>query len=92
MQAAVRRSEAAVVYGAGRAARMATVSAAAIAGGAVPQVCIDEDMPCGTGLCATCALPLLGRDAQVHTVRTCTEGPVVRGDRIVWDQYLAGLR
>jgi len=80
----VRRSAADVVYGAGPVPVVHAVAAAAEAAGAWSQVALEVDTPCGTGLCHGCALPVLGEDGVARVVRACTEGPVVRGDRVRW--------
>jgi dihydroorotate dehydrogenase electron transfer subunit len=41
-------------------------------------------MPCGTGVCQACVLPVVGEDGETRMVRACTEGPVFRGDRVRW--------
>nr|WP_278249475.1 hypothetical protein [Nocardioides sp. IC4_145] len=48
-------------------------------------------MTCGTGLCHGCPLPVVGEDGVARVVRACTEGPVVRGDRVRWAE-LAGAQ
>ena len=42
-------------------------------------------MPCGTGLCQGCAVPVVGEDGVARMVRACVDGPVFRGDRVRWD-------
>ncbi|YAL81988.1 hypothetical protein ACMYYO_08525 [Dermacoccaceae bacterium W4C1] len=91
VRAAMKSSDAAVVYACARARQLATVVARAEGGGAVVQVAINEQMPCGTGLCAACTVPVRGRDDRIHSVRACSEGPILRGDRVEWSRYLDGL-
>lgn len=80
----VRRTGADVVYGAGPVPVVHAVAAAADAAGAWSQVALEVDTACGTGLCHGCPLPVLGEDGVARVVRACTEGPVVRGDRVRW--------
>jgi dihydroorotate dehydrogenase electron transfer subunit len=80
----VGRSDADVVYAAGSAPVLRAVAAAAETAGAWSQVALEVDTPCGTGLCHGCPLPVLGEDGVARVVRGCTEGPVVRGDRVRW--------
>nr|WP_246284054.1 hypothetical protein [Nocardioides perillae] len=35
-------------------------------------------------MCHGCPLPVVGEDGAPREVRACTEGPVVRGDRVRW--------
>ncbi|RYB91806.1 dihydroorotate dehydrogenase electron transfer subunit [Nocardioides oleivorans] len=81
----VARSEADVVYAAGPHDVLHAVASAAEAAGAWSQVAIESPTPCGTGLCHGCPLPVVGEDGVDRVVRACTEGPVVRGDRVRWD-------
>jgi dihydroorotate dehydrogenase electron transfer subunit len=57
----------------------------ATAYGAHSQVAVEEAMACGVGICMTCVLPVVGDDGQTRMVRSCIDGPVLRGDRIRWD-------
>jgi dihydroorotate dehydrogenase electron transfer subunit len=81
----VERSDADVVYGAGPTDVVRAVAAAADAAGSWSQVAVEVPTPCGTGLCHGCPLPVVGEDGVSRVVRACTEGPVVRGDRVRWD-------
>lgn len=81
----VRRSKADVVYAAGHAGVLRAAAGAAERAGAWSQVAVETPTPCGTGLCHGCPLPVVGEDGVDRVVRACTEGPVVRGDRVRWD-------
>lgn len=81
----LRRSEADVVYAAGPTAVLRSAAAAAERSGAWSQVAVEVPTPCGTGLCHGCPLPVVGEDGIARVVRACAEGPVVRGDRVRWD-------
>jgi dihydroorotate dehydrogenase electron transfer subunit len=81
----VRRTDADVVYAAGPVEVLRAAAAAAERGGAWSQVAVETGLPCGTGLCHGCPLPVVGEDGVDRVVRACTEGPVVRGDRVRWD-------
>jgi dihydroorotate dehydrogenase electron transfer subunit len=81
----VRSSDADVVYAAGPTDVLRAAAGAADAAGAWSQVAVETATPCGTGLCHGCPLPVVGEDGVDRVVRACTEGPVVRGDRVRWD-------
>jgi dihydroorotate dehydrogenase electron transfer subunit len=49
------------------------------------QACVPEAMGCGTGVCMTCVLPVVGSDGITRIVRSCVDGPVFRGDMVRWD-------
>ena len=82
----VERGEPDVVYAAGPVPVLHHVAAAAERSGVWSQVAVEVPTPCGTGLCHGCPLPVLGEDGVARVVRACTEGPVIRGDRVRWDQ------
>ena len=42
-------------------------------------------MACGSGVCMTCVLPVIGGDGVTRMVRSCVDGPVFRGDLVRWD-------
>lgn len=87
----LRTSDASVVYAAGQARYLAAVGAVAAPFGVVVQCCIDEEMPCGTGLCGSCEVPVQTKSGERHTIRCCTEGAVLRADRVRWPLYLQDL-
>ena len=35
-------------------------------------------------------MPVVGEDGVARTARACTDGPVVRGDRVRWDDLAGG--
>ncbi len=80
------RTEAAVVYACGPMGMLRAVAAVAEQHGVWSQCAVEEAMACGVGVCMTCVLPVRGDDEVVRMVRSCTEGPVFRGDRVLWDQ------
>lgn len=85
LPAVLERTEAAVVYACGPMPMLRAVAATAADHGAWSQCAVEEQMACGVGVCMTCVLPVRGDDGVVRMVRSCTEGPVFRGDRVLWD-------
>jgi dihydroorotate dehydrogenase electron transfer subunit len=80
----LRRTEADVVYAAGPVDVLHGVARVAETHGAWSQTAVDVPAGCGTGLCMSCVLPVVGEDGVTRMVRGCTEGPVFRGDRVRW--------
>lgn len=78
------RTGAEVVYAAGAPATLHAVAAIAEAHGAWSQTALSVPMPCGTGLCFGCVVPVVGEDGVTRMARACAEGPVFRGDRVRW--------
>jgi dihydroorotate dehydrogenase electron transfer subunit len=81
----LERSSAEVVYAAGPDVVLHAVAAAAERAGAWSQVALERPMACATGLCHGCTVPVAGEGGHTRLVRGCVEGPVLRGDRVVWD-------
>jgi dihydroorotate dehydrogenase electron transfer subunit len=61
------------------------VAALAQGQGVWSQCAVEESMACGVGVCMTCVLPVRGDDGLTRMVRSCVEGPVFPGDRVLWD-------
>ena len=80
----MERSGAEVVYACGPMAMLSAVSVIAAHYRAHCQVSVEESMACGVGVCMTCVLPVIGTDGVTRMVRSCTEGPVFRGDLVRW--------
>ena len=78
-----------VAYAAGPVATLHAVALAAERAGAWSQVAVERPMACGTGLCQGCAVPVVGEDGVARMVRACVDGPVIRGDRVRWDDVAA---
>lgn len=81
----LQRAEAAVVYAAGPDPVLHAAALAAERAGAWSQLALERTLTCGTGLCHGCAVPVAGEGGHTRLVRACLEGPVLRGDRVVWD-------
>ncbi|WP_353355454.1 dihydroorotate dehydrogenase electron transfer subunit [Intrasporangium sp. DVR] len=84
------RSAAAVVYAAGPVDLLRATAAAATRAGAVSMIGLPSRPGCGIGICLDCVMPVVGNDGLTRAVRVCTEGPVLRGDRVRWDQLVDG--
>ncbi|MFC4786149.1 iron-sulfur cluster-binding protein [Nocardioides sp. MAHUQ-72] len=84
------RSRAEVVYAAGPARTLHAVAAAAEAHGAWSQTALERPLTCATGLCQGCVVPVVGEAGVARSARVCSDGPVLRGDRVRWAE-LEGL-
>jgi len=83
----LERTSTDVVYASGPHEMLHAVAEAAEAHGAWSQTALDLPMPCGTGACMACVLPVVGEDGVTRMVRACVEGPVFRGDRVRWGDF-----
>lgn len=75
-----------VVYAGGPTDLLHGVAQAAEVHGAWSQTAVERPMACGTGVCMSCVLPVVGEDGVTRMLRACTEGPVFRGDRVRWGE------
>ena len=82
----IDRTGADVVYACGPMPMLAAVADVAVAQGVHSQTAVEEAMACGIGICMTCVLPVIGDDGQTRMVRSCTDGPVFRGDQVRWSE------
>ena len=85
LPAVLDRTRAAAVYACGPMGMLRSVAHLSTAAGLQSQCAVEESMACGVGVCMTCVLPVIGDDGVTRMVRSCTEGPVFRGDRVRWD-------
>lgn len=76
-----------VVYACGPAGTLQAVSRTAAGLGIPAQVAVEQPMACGTGLCMSCVLPVVGDDGATHMLRACVDGPVFRGERVRWADF-----
>jgi dihydroorotate dehydrogenase electron transfer subunit len=71
-----------MLYACGPMPMLAAVAQAAAAAGVPAQVAVEERMACGTGICFSCVLPMVGG----RMARSCTDGPVFHGGAIAWGE------
>ncbi len=74
-----------VIYACGPMPMLRQVTALARRYDIPVQVAVEEAMACGIGVCMTCVLPVVGSDGITRMVRSCTDGPVFRGEQVRWD-------
>jgi len=79
------RQSAAAVYACGPEAMMAAVARMAMRFACVCHVSLERVMGCGLGGCYSCVVPVRGEAGGFHHLRSCIAGPVMSGDRILWD-------
>ena len=84
LPALMDKVDAAVVYACGPMGMLTAVAEIAAEKRAHSQCSVEEAMACGIGVCMTCVLPVIGDDGVTRMVRSCTDGPVFRGDRVRW--------
>jgi dihydroorotate dehydrogenase electron transfer subunit len=48
------------------------------------QCAVEESMACGIGICMTCVLPVKDDAGIIKMTRSCIDGPVMDGERVIW--------
>src|SRR6202008_5166663 len=81
----IHETRADVIYACGPMPMLRQVTAVAGRYDIPVQALVEEAMACGTGVCMTCVLPVVGDDGVTRMVRSCVDGPVFRGDLVRWD-------
>jgi len=88
MPALMAQARTEMVYACGPMPMLAAVSRVAGAAGVPCEVAVEEQMACGTGICFTCVVPVLEGSGPAGTrmARSCTEGPVLDGAAVAWEE------
>jgi dihydroorotate dehydrogenase electron transfer subunit len=74
-----------MVYACGPEGMLAATAKTAARYGRPSQVSVERIMGCGLGGCYSCVVPMRDDRGRFHHVRSCLSGPVLPGDRILWD-------
>jgi len=83
----IRENSIEVIYSCGPMGMLAAVSKIAIEFDIPHQCAVEEAMACGVGVCMTCVVPVKDDD-QIKMTRTCIDGPVMDGAKIIWDRKI----
>jgi dihydroorotate dehydrogenase electron transfer subunit len=86
MPAMMAKGETEAIYACGPMPMLQSVADLASKSNIISQCAVEESMACGIGVCMTCVLPVIGDDGITRMVRSCTDGPVFRGDKVRWDE------
>lgn len=73
-----------VVYTCGPERMMRFVAEFCVSRGIECHVCMERAMACGTGMCQSCVVPLRDDGGWLYRL-CCTDGPIFRADRVLWD-------
>lgn len=74
-----------IVYSCGPMGMLSAVDAIASEKQLMHQCAVEESMACGIGVCMTCVIPLRDQDGIVKMSRSCIDGPVMDGAKVVWN-------
>jgi dihydroorotate dehydrogenase electron transfer subunit len=74
-----------VIYSCGPMPMLRAISELVLGSDVVHQCAVEESMACGVGICMTCVLPISDSDGNVSMKRSCIDGPVMDGSKVMWD-------
>ena len=74
-----------IVYSCGPMGMLAAVDAVSQRFNMMHQCAVEESMACGIGVCMTCVVPLKDENGIVKMTRSCIDGPVMDGEKVIWD-------
>jgi len=81
----IEENEIEIVYSCGPMGMLQAITAVTDRYQIIHQCAVEEAMACGIGVCMTCVLPVTGEDGVTRMLRSCIDGPVMDGSRVVWD-------
>jgi dihydroorotate dehydrogenase electron transfer subunit len=81
----ITENESEIVYSCGPMAMLSAIQVIADQFKLVHQASVEESMACGIGVCMTCVVPIRGEDEIVRMTRTCIDGPVMDGSKVIWN-------
>jgi dihydroorotate dehydrogenase electron transfer subunit len=84
MPGLIQKNSVDIIYSCGPMAMLEAVDAIAQGAGIMHQCAVEESMACGIGVCMTCVIPLRDDAGVIRMQRTCIEGPVVDGSKVIW--------
>jgi len=74
-----------IVYSCGPMPMLQAITEISERFGIIHQAAVEESMACGIGVCMTCVIPVKGDDGVIRMLRSCIDGPVMDGSRVIWD-------
>jgi dihydroorotate dehydrogenase electron transfer subunit len=74
-----------VIYSCGPMPMLRAISEIVVGSDVVHQCAVEESMACGVGICMTCVLPVSDSEGHVSMKRSCIDGPVMDGSKVLWD-------
>lgn len=80
----IERYSTEIIYSCGPMGMLEAVDKVAQSSGVLHQCAVEESMACGIGVCMTCVIPLRDEAGVIKMQRSCIEGPVVDGSKVVW--------
>lgn len=80
----IERHQVDIIYSCGPMAMLEAVDKVAMSHQLMHQCAVEESMACGIGVCMTCVIPIRDESGTIKMSRSCIDGPVVDGSKVVW--------
>jgi dihydroorotate dehydrogenase electron transfer subunit len=74
-----------IIYSCGPMGMLAAIDEITTQAGLLHQCAVEEAMACGIGICMTCVLPVKDSTGVIKMTRSCIDGPVMDGSKVIWD-------
>ena len=74
-----------IIYSCGPMGMLAAVEDVSKVHHTMHQCAVEESMACGIGICMTCVLPVKDESGVIKMTRSCIDGPVMDGERVMWN-------
>lgn len=81
----IKKHNSEIVYSCGPMGMLSAVDAIAHQFQMLHQCAVEESMACGIGVCMTCVLPVKDEQNLIKMTRSCIDGPVMDGSKVIWN-------
>ncbi len=81
----IKKHNSEIIYSCGPMEMLAAVDAVSQSFNVMHQCAVEESMACGIGVCMTCVIPLRDESGIIKMTRSCIDGPVMDGEKVIWD-------
>lgn len=81
----IARHNSEIIYSCGPMPMLAAIDQIASTHGLMHQCAVEESMACGIGVCMTCVIPVKDEDGVIKMMRSCIDGPVIDGAKVIWN-------
>lgn len=84
LPAIIEKNGTEIIYSCGPMAMLEAVEKVSQQHNAMHQCAVEESMACGIGICMTCVIPVRDDSGVIKMMRSCIDGPVMDGERVIW--------
>lgn len=80
----IEKNQSEIIYSCGPMGMLQAVEEVSQKHQTMHQCAVEESMACGIGICMTCVLPVRDENGIIKMTRSCIDGPVMDGERVIW--------